>query len=329
MKRYTYCTIFIIVALFIFPTQEITQSSGKPLKPLILPTSYEGHRFYVEPVTTDGRKFKFFTDTGGGDFIFNDAVERNNLPIEEHTAEGRKFKVVTLPSFKSDLSIPLPQGKNGRLRVSKESKQSADWWVGGEADGMLGQEWFGERVWTFDYPGRRLLLHASGDLPKYDSTHKVTLGFQVDEKGKRALDFPRIQVIIDSETLDLLFDTGATTSLSDSALKIMQDKDGVVRATSFITNSIFQKWQQRHPDWRVIEKAETTTGQSMIEVPSVTVAGYTVGPIWFTNKPDKSFHEFMTQFMDKKIEGALGGNALRFFQITVDYPNAIAIFKKK
>lgn len=66
----------------------------------------------------------------------------------------------------------------------------------------------------------------------------------------------------------------------------------------------------------------------MIEVPEISVAGYTVGPVWFTRRPDKNFHEYMSQWMDKRVEGALGGNALYHFRITIDYPRAVAVFEK-
>ena len=36
----------------------------------------------------------------------------------------------------------------------------------------------------------------------------------------------------------------------------------------------------------------------------------------------------MSRFMDKTIEGALGGNVLRSFRLTVDYPGAAAYFEK-
>jgi hypothetical protein len=36
----------------------------------------------------------------------------------------------------------------------------------------------------------------------------------------------------------------------------------------------------------------------------------------------------MSQWMDKRIEGALGGNALHHFRVSVDYPRALAVFEK-
>ena len=65
----------------------------------------------------------------------------------------------------------------------------------------------------------------------------------------------------------------------------------------------------------------------MIEVPVITVAGLTAGPVWFTVRADKNFHEYMSQWMDRRIEGALGGSALRYYRVTVDYPNRRATFE--
>jgi hypothetical protein len=100
-----------------------------------------------------------------------------------------------------------------------------------------------------------------------------------------------------------------------------------VRATSFITANVFEKWRKRHPEWRVIEGAEKRSGEAIIEVPKIVVGGYTVGPVWFTRRADRNFHEYMSQWMDKRIEGALGGNALCHFRVSVDYPRAFAVFE--
>ena len=146
--------------------------------------------------------------------------------------------------------------------------------------------------------------------------------------GKRTLSFPRIKMKVDGEEIDVLFDTGATTFLTDKALKELNDGRNATRATSFITKVMFEKWRKKHPKWRVIEKAESTTGEAMIRVPKIKIAGYKIGPVWFTRRANNNFHKFMSKFMDKKIEGAIGGNALHHFRITVDYPKALAVFEK-
>jgi hypothetical protein len=284
-------------------------------QPTALPTRYDEDRFYVEPVTESGARLVLYTDTGGGLFLLSDAVERLGLPTKDETT--------ALPAFKATASIPAPIGMGGRLPVMPAAQRppfAKDW------DGMLGQQWFAGRTWTFDYPGKRLLLWPEKSAPAADASRRVPLGFKATEGGG-TLAFPRIQVEVDGETLDLLFDTGAMTVLSDTALATLGDGRAAARGTSFITSSVFERWRKKHPTWRVIEAAEQRTGAAMIEVPRVTIAGRAVGPVWFTVRPDKNFHEFMSQFMDKRVEGAIGGNALRHFRITVNYQEAYAIFE--
>ncbi|HEX8268178.1 MAG TPA: hypothetical protein VF596_22455 [Pyrinomonadaceae bacterium] len=305
-------------------TQVFGQTIGKPIK---LPSRYDAHRFYVEPIMADGAKLNFFTDTGGGLFVFADVVEKLKIPVESVAGDGgRKMETIALPKFKTGAEIVTPLGSpNERLFVAPISQRmplAQDW------SGMLGQQWFAGRVWTFDYPKQQLLLRAAGDVPAVKPAHRVTLGFKANDTGKRILNFPRIAVKIDGETLDLLFDTGASTELTEAALKTLNDKQPAVRATSFITTSVFEKWRKAHPDWRVIEAAENRSGAAMIEVPDIEIGGHRTGAVWFTVRADKNFHEYMSQWMDKRIEGAIGGNALRHFRITVDYPNAVAAFEK-
>jgi hypothetical protein len=100
------------------------------------------------------------------------------------------------------------------------------------------------------------------------------------------------------------------------------------RATSFITTEVFERWRKRHPEWRVVANADAVPGMAAIEVPLISVAGFEVGPVWFTQRPDRSFHAYMAQWMDKPTDGALGGSALQYFRVTADYPNGLAVFAR-
>lgn len=299
-----------------------------------LPARYDAGRFFVRPVTTSGDTLELYTDTGGGLWLTADVVQR--LKLQQQIAMIRNgtdtVYAVQLPAFKPDATIPPPLGSPGRRllvtpasALAKEvslSPSIAHW------SGMLGQQWFAGRVWTFDYPRGRLWLHAAGDTVRGDPEHTVVLGFQDDTGTVHGANFPRIRVMIDGDSLDLLFDTGATTTLTRSALAAIGDDGPAERATSFITQSIFDGWHAKHPDWRVVQRAEVHSGLSMIEVPNVSVGGYTVGPVWFTARADRNFHDYMSQFMDRRIEGALGGSALQYFRVTVDYPHSRAYFEQ-
>ncbi|HEX4497357.1 MAG TPA: hypothetical protein VIE43_16910 [Thermoanaerobaculia bacterium] len=301
------------------------EAPGK--QPVALPVDFTENRFFVIPVTAKGEKLRLYTDSGGGLFLLAAPVKRLGLPTKSVEEDGQKMETVALPAFRPEASIPSPLDNEGRLPVFSEGQMKGG--LPEAMDGILGQDWLAGRVWTWDYPGRRLLWLPEGGLPAVDPSHRVTLGFQTDKTGKRSASFPRIQATIDGETLDLLLDTGATVALSPEALAQLADHGPKMRGTSFIAAVHFDAWHRTHPDWRVIEKADLTVkGEPMIEVPAVTVAGYTVGPVWFTRRPDSNFHQFMSQYMDRQVEGALGGSALRFFRVTVDYPRAIAVFER-
>ena len=233
-------------------------------------------------------------------------------------------KFVPFPAFRENSYIPPALDAQLFLMPKKETEAA----LGEGMNGMLGQQWFGGRVWTFDYPRKELLWRAPGDLPKHDPKHRAPIYFQTSGSGKRRTNFPRIEATIDGEVLSFLLDTGATDVLGEDALKAIGDGRPANRATSFLTKRVYERWRAKHPEWRVIE-LKTKTGQAMIEVPRITLGGHEVGPVWFSVQSDKAFHEYMAQWMDKPTEGALGGSAFKYFRMTVDYPNAVAVFEKK
>lgn len=297
-------------------------------QPVTIPTRFIENMFYARPVTDTGVVLTFYTDSGGGEFIFRSVVDALHLPLIHEQIDGKGMDEALPPPFKESASIPLPLEREGRLFVMADSERPPVF--DPDMSGLLGQEWFADRVWTWDYPGHHLLWRADGDMPSVPAAHRISVGFMSDESGRRhrSQSFARIQANVDGEMLDLLFDTGANTVLTAKALNAIHDGHGIHRATSFISQSIFDRWHARHPDWTVIENAEEHTGASMIKVQSLEVAGYTVGPVWFTSRPDRNFTEWMSQWMDRKVYGALGGSALQYFRLTVDYPDAKAYFER-
>lgn len=280
-----------------------------------IPTRYAADRFYARPVLQNGDTLEFFTDTGGGLFIYASAAAAVGL-------EPDSGGFVTLPAFRDDASIPPPLGTpDGKVFVF-DGEAALD-----ARSGMLGQAWFADRVWLFDYPARSLLLLDS--LPPWaDSAHAAALSFRTDSAGARLMHFPRIRVEVDGDSLDLLFDTGATGVPTETVHARLEARDSMI-GTSFITTEVLERWSARHPDWVVFEDADRSVeGMRMIEVPRVSVGGYTVGPVWFTERPNPNFHEYMARFMDRGVDGALGGSALKYFRVLVDYPRAMAFFAR-
>lgn len=80
------------------------------------------------------------------------------------------------------------------------------------------------------------------------------------------------------------------------------------RGTGFISASVFDRWRRTHPEWKILDEAsEFGGGFPMIQVPEVTIAGHTVGPVWFERRPDRIFRR-MSRRTGQSVHGALGGS---------------------
>lgn len=295
-----------------------------------VPATFAQHRILVRPVTPAGDTLVFYTDTGGGlNMIYTTTADRLDMPRERFAMGTDTVPMTPWPAWAPGLGIPAPMDSITPLAaglvvmpLTREALMTHD----SATAGFLGRHWFAGRVWTIDYPRQRLFLRPDGSLPPHKPARRVDLGFLTDSTGRRTTHFPRIRIAVEEDSLDLLFDTGATLLLNDSALAVLADGGPARRASSFISTIVFHRWRERHPDWRVIEGA-TAFGADLIEVPHITIAGTRVGPVWFESRPAGTFENYMSGFMDLPIVGALGGNALRFFRVTIDYPGAAAVFE--
>ena len=309
-------------------------SPGAVAATQVLPSRFEAGQVYVAPTTHSGESMLLYTDTGGGLFLLDTAVNRLALDTngvgeaqqkEEELPPGARL--TRLPAFAPGKSIPAPSGNDGRLLVMPATAAAQGTLPGArQVDGMLGQAWFAGRVWTWDYPGQQLQVEADAWHAGKDM-QRIPLGFKTDADGKRLSNFPRMEIKVDGQSLPMLLDTGAATVLTAEAHKTLADGLPAERATSMIVDTIFQAWRKAHPEWRVIEQAQVRNGAAMIEVPEVEIAGQRVGPVWFTRRADSNFHEYMSGMMDARVDGAIGGNAFEHFVMTVDYPRAAAYFR--
>ena len=329
MAKLILTAVVLSVVALLNTELQTPQSSVEPSvgNPVTIPTRFAANRFFATPITSDNVTLNFYTDSAGALFLYQNIADR--LKLTTRTVEGdngKQLVFAALPSFQASQYIPAPLGSafDGRLLVrQRENEKLTEQW-----DGMLGQQWFAGRVWTFDYPAKRLLWRAPGDVPKHDKTHEVALGFKTSPSGKRQNNFARIPIEVDGVKYDFLLDTGATNILPEDVLKMVGDDLPGERATSFLVRSVFDEWHRKHPEWRAFDKIQTLTGTAMIEVPEIMVGGFKAGPVWFTVQSDVGFQGVMKSYMDKPIVGALGGSALQYFRVTVDWPNAIAVFDR-
>lgn len=288
-----------------------------------VPAQFVHDQIWLTP-RAEGRELRFFTDTGGGwNAITKDAVDELGLTVSTVEADGEQLALVDYPQFDAGHALPAAPEHfmQGRLMVADAGKFLHS------GDGFLGGRWFADGIWDFDYPRQRLTKLAANAPAK--NTTAVPLGFQVNDAGERTTHFPSIAVEVDGEVLDMLFDTGATATLTDSSGPAFGLPTGTHIGTSFIEKEKFERWVQRHPDWRVLQQADAKGDKPrrMIEVPQIVIAGHRVGPVWFAEQPPGAFQNYMASMMDRPTWGAIGGSGLKYFRVVLDYPAAKAWFE--
>ncbi len=283
-----------------------------------VPTQFDADRVYVIARTVRG-VVTLYTDTGGGMLLTEGTARRLGVvmrPIEPRSAE----RVSNWPTV-LDASIPAPTTATKLAIVPRFSEAPG---LPDQGDGLLGEAWFGGRIWTWNYSAHRLTVEPPSWKPRSDA-RQLTVGFKKRADGAHENNFPRIVVDIDGAHVPVLLDTGAETYLTPAALQRLHGGQRM-RATSMISASVFSRWHKAHPAWRIIDDAQIPTHAAMIEVPNVIIAGISSGPVWFTWRSDASYHGFMSSFTSARVEGSLGGNALRRFVMTIDYTKDTAWF---
>ena len=303
---------------------------------ILLPSRFiDGARFYVKIATTKGDTLLGFSDTGGGfTAVFPQAVEKYNLDnlLKTVSLGNQSMQYIPFSDLVADKRIP-PIATNLNLPLKESIFMVPDLKILGEdgamflksipQDAFLGQHFFMGKAWTFDYPNQKIWVNTPIDRNNPANKNVQVAGFKKDAQGNKLFGHPSMKVIIDGDTLDMLFDTGASFILTDSARAQLNSLKTSL-AGSFIARSVYNKWISNHPLWKIYKNADMNT--NIIEVPTITIGEYTVGPVLFSVRPDEAWSKNMISSMDKVVKGALGGSALKYFKVKIDYNNDLIQF---
>jgi hypothetical protein len=328
-------TTFVLIAYGCSRPHAAPQPSPMSAGAQTIPTRYDADRFLATAVTQRGDTAVFFLDTGSGTYVWDVFLPWFDLkPDSIVNARGGKSAVVPFPSLRVARSSPMAGTRStlgNRLQVypiDYHAQNNFGAWIIRTTQAQLGYQWFGDRIWTFDYPAKRLLFHPTAP-PISPNARQVRLDFAIDSTGRRLSQQANLDIVVDGDSLSMIFDTGATIWLSQDALTRVADGGRSERSSSHIFRWVFERLHQRHPDWPVIEKADLWMGLALIRVPSVTVAGYELGPTWFsvldgpTTPPTVPASEPAWR---RRRGGTIGGSLLRNFVVTADWPRGIAWF---
>ena len=304
-------------------------------KPTYLPSSLIDGRFFLKIPTLNHDTIVGFCDTGGGyTAISYTALQKMKLETKISTVEIEDEKTnfifakdlfdskdIPYPTiahyYKSAIAYPFFEIEDTGVQAELFSKYVPH-------DVFLGQFFFINKSWTFDYKSGKLFVNT----PVYKNTTDENIqqiGFKKDKKGNKIFGHPSMQIVVDGKIIDVLFDTGATFLLGENSKPTFGNKKAT--GGSFIAKSVFDMWHTKHPEWKIIEKGEIT-GADLIEVPQVTVGNLTAGPVWFAKRPDEAWSKGMIGSMNKVVKGAIGGSFLQYFKVSIDYNSELIKFER-
>lgn len=327
--------IIISVLIVLCACKELSKTgSAKVLSQegLLVPSLFDnGDRIYFLLKTLTGQTIKAYTDSGGGwSVIYPSALKKLGLDslifISESGEENyvKAADLFSLSEFHPFLNEEQKKlSKESYFQVPDEEYLKSSGINFGDDQGFFGQFFFINHCWTFDYLNQEVYVEYDCNIDLNDPDAQK-IGFKKKENGDKMYGHPSMVVSIQGEEIPMLFDTGATFHLSKSAQERLNRKEEI--GGSFIAQSLYDKWRISNPNWNIIEGGDVIPEGGkvfpldMIEVPEVKIGNHIVGPVWFSVRPDRAWSEWMIKSMDRVVKGALGGSALKYVSVTIDYP---------
>ena len=346
MKRII-VSVFAILSLGSCNAKEEQPAGASSSTPTLLPSQFlDGERLFFKMASTAGDTILGFGDSGGG-ICFLAPNEIENLHLQSKEKKGyikhlMGMQYIEFADLVADKNVPPPQLSN-KFSLSRHFQTVTKPYIivpgtDGEFkelpamvkmmpfDVFLAQNFFMGKAWTFDYPKQQIWVNTPLTAADTADKNVQRIGFKKDEKGKQLYGHASMKINVDGEDLDVLFDTGASIFLSENGKKSFNTQKNSI-AGSFIAASVFDKWRSKHPEWKYYEKVDKSGNADGIEVPQVSIGGKTVGPVLFTKRNDEVWSQGMIASMDKVVKGAIGGSALKYLKVTIDYNNELIRFE--
>jgi hypothetical protein len=308
----------------------------------VLPSLFRDGRVYLRVPTVQGDTLLGLCDSGGGlSMVLPSCVQRRRLGAYLQTGLVKGVFPIQYLLFRSicpDEAIPAPTPLGSLplrhpfalltspylvLPPQGEAQETDLLDTTMDIDLFFGQDLFLGRSWTIDYPGHRFLVNTPMDISEERQPGVQRIGLRKNDAGEAVFGHASFSIQVDGDTIDMLFDTGASILLSQQGKLALRTRAKTL-AGSFIARSIFSAWHMKHPDWPYYPSAGI--GGDLIEVPEVVIGVDTVGPVLFASRKDENWSKGMINTMDKVVKGALGGSALQYFKVTVDYRSGLIRF---
>lgn len=302
----------------------------------------DDERFFLKIAMIGGDTILGFCDTGGGvSMLMPNALNNSNksmtkaglirgiMPVNyillKDILADKTFPLNT-PSCNRIIRNPFRIVNNSYLLIppnNEELKKAQNSLP--QMKAFLGQDFFMNKSWTFDYVNKKVYVNTPIKKSELNRLNTQKIGLKKNKHGINRFGHARFKIEVEGETIDVLFDTGATSILSEDGKHLLKcDKTSI--GISFIAESIFNKWRNKHPGWKYYPNADLS--EDIIEVPCIKICDYVIGPVLFSKRPDENWSEGMNSTMDSIVKGAIGGNVLKPFKVTIDYNSELILFDK-
>jgi hypothetical protein len=294
---------FIAMACVAFGLASAPQvaRAGTTTASVTVPMQLELGRPYIDVTLTgpngDRVKAHAYVDTGGGAIILASGLAaRLGLKAtgKPEASQGEKLAPTTVPALRiGGKTLALPDayafiGTN-EPRVLGHT----------DAELELPGRYLGHYVVVFDYPAHTFTL-ADPDSYKPDGTAvKTTFGGGM----------PAVHVSVAGKPYGFLLDTGGQYCM--------------------VSDAVLGPWRRQHPDWPKVDgvygPANMQIGSFETKLTMLRIAALQWGPfrieeVGAASRPRGPYEKMMTGIVGTPVIGSIGGNVLRHFRVTMDYP---------
>lgn len=239
-----------------------------------------------------------WVDTGGGAVLFSAGLARElglkpaGKPIHE---EGHVLAPVDVPIVRiGGEQVTLVKGE-AFIAIDEPKTLS-----GSDAQMQLPGRMLRDHVVTFDYPERTFTVAEKSHADMPGTPIKTSIG----KSG-----MPVVWLSVAGKTEGFLLDTGGQFSM--------------------VSLAKLRDWAKRNPAWKHVTGAygpanmllaQETQG-IMLRIGEMKWGPFAIHDAGAVSRPAGVYEKWMSQMLEQPVVGSIGGNVLRDFRITIDYPN--------
>lgn len=269
--------------------------------PVTIPMRLELNRPYIDVTligpTGDGVKAHAYVDTGGGAIILSSGLAaRLGLKAtgKAEVDQGEKLAPTTVPALRIG-------GKTLALASAQAFISANELRVLGRTDAEmeLPGPYLQHYVVVFDYPAHTFTLADPNSYKPDGTAVRTTFGGGM----------PAVRISIAGKSYGFLLDTGGQYCM--------------------ISDAELGPWRKQHPDWPKVDGVygpanmqigPFETKLTMLRVASLQWGPFRVEGAGAVSRPLGAYEKMMSGIVGTPVIGSIGGNVLRHFKVTMDYP---------